>query len=410
MRRYGLALLSAFVVSSATARADSTRISRGAYLATVGDCIACHTAPGGAAFAGGRRLHTPFGDLVSTNITPDPQTGIGGWSDDMFLKAVKKGVGARGQHLYAAMPFANYAKVSDQDILDIKGYLASLRPVHNAVEPNQLRFPFNIRLLSASIWSWFYFDPTPFRADPARGDQWNRGAYLVNGLGHCSACHTPKNRLGADRAGKFLAGAEIEGFYAPALNDAMRTGLGAWSAEEITTYLRTGTSRHAVATGPMAEVIMRSTQFMTPADLQAMAVYLRSVVVPADKEETAPPPDVAAIKAGGTIYAASCQSCHRADGSGVPGLIPALAGHAGVQSANPASAIRVILQGGQAAITDGNGRGTSMPAFAWRLTDAQIAGVIGFIGNSWGNRAPATSPQAVSDMRAALHASDPAPR
>ncbi|GAA4491557.1 c-type cytochrome [Gluconacetobacter tumulicola] len=384
---------------------DQGAVARGAYLAAAGDCVACHTAPGGRPFAGGRAIRTAFGTLLGSNITPDTATGIGGWTDAQFLRAVKRGIGGRGQRLYAAMPFNTYARASDRDILDIKAYLASQPPVRNAVATNQLRFPFNIRLLSAFVWSLLYFDPAPFRADPTRDAQWNRGAYLVTGLGHCTTCHSPKNRLGADDVRAYLGGAPLEGLFAPALDDAARTGLGGWTEEDIVAYLHTGTSRRAVAAGPMAEIVSRSTQFLTDADLRAIAVYLRSVPTPPGQEATPPaPPATAAMEAGARLYGESCRACHGADGQGIPGMVPALAGHARVQSADPASALNVILQGAQSAITHGNDRGTSMPAFAWKLTDAQVADVTTFLRNSWGNRASPVTPADAARARQALNA------
>src|SRR6266849_6583156 len=253
------------------ANAQPTQVARGQYLAQAGDCVSCHMAKDGAPLAGGYRLDTPFGYMLAPNITADPDTGIGNWSADDFYRAMRDGVNKRGEYLYPAMPYDFYTRVTREDSDAIYAYLQSLKPVRNAVDVNHLRFPFDQRLSMAG-WRELYFAARTYQADPAKSPAWNRGAYLVEGLGHCSACHSPHNRMGAIEKDKEFTGAGIDGWFALNLTSDIAAGLGAWTAAEIATYLKTGTyGGKTTVLGPMAEVVRNSTSHLTDADLAAMA-------------------------------------------------------------------------------------------------------------------------------------------
>ena len=254
--------------------AQQTQVQRGEYLARAGDCVSRHTAKGGAAYAGGLRMDTPFGYLLSPNITPDAETGIGRWSTDEFYRAMHDGVNKRGQDMFPVMPFDFYTKVTREDSDAIYAYLRSVKAVRSAVDINHLRFPFNQRW-SMLVWRELYFDEATVKADPARSAAWNRGAYLVEGLGHCSSCHSPRNALGGIEKKDAYTGATIDGWFALNLTSNLHTGLGNWTAKEIATYLKTGAYKGKTTTfGPMAEVVQNSLKYLTDADLQAMAEVL----------------------------------------------------------------------------------------------------------------------------------------
>jgi mono/diheme cytochrome c family protein len=377
---------------------DFTTIERGKYLVTLGDCVACHTAPGGQPFAGGRAIATPFGTLLSPNLTPDRQTGIGDWSDDQFVRAMQHGIGADGEHLYPAFPYVYYTKVTRQDDLAIRTFLATLPPVRNAVKTNQLPFPFSIRA-DMIAWDALYFKPGVFQPDPHKSAVWNRGAYIVQGLGHCAACHTPKGPLGGDEDSHALQGYDLSGWVAPNLTPDSRRGLGAWPIEAVVEYLKTGRNEFAAASGPMAEVVGYSTSHMTDDDLWSIATYLKDQPAPA----TTAPARVAdtdpTMEAGAAIYADNCAACHTGNGAGIQRMFPALAGQPSVQQPNPASLIGVVLRGAQAVATHQAPTGPAMPSFAWKLNDDEIADVLTYIRNSWGNAAPAVAAGDVKSAR-----------
>lgn len=384
--------------------ANADTIARGMYLARAGDCIACHTAEGGKPFAGGLPLQTPFGTLVSSNITPDRDTGIGGWTDDEFIRAVKQGKGKHGEYLYPAMPYNAYVKVSDQDVRDIKAYLDSLPPVHNAVESNQLPFPFNIRLMMFG-WNLLFFDNKPFQHDDKQSAEWNRGAYLVQGLGHCASCHTAKNFLGGDKA--YLQGGSLQGWYAPEITSNDYTGLGSWSTADIVDYLKTGGNDRTVAAGPMAEAVTNSLQHLTAADLQAIGVYLKSV--PGSDRKAPAPVDAndATMTTGRALFMANCAACHSASGKGVSGMVSSLRASAGLQARDPANMLRTILIGSRGAVTESNPTGAAMPNFSWKLTDAEIAAIGTYVRNSMGNAASKVTSDDVKKVRDSLKAQAP---
>jgi mono/diheme cytochrome c family protein len=376
---------------------SSDAVARGRYVAIAGDCAACHTAPGGAALAGGLALATPFGTIVSSNITPDRETGIGAWTDREFADAMRRGVAPGGRHLYPAMPYPAYTIMTDQDIADLRAYLATIEPVSHKVVANQLPFPFDIRA-GMMAWNAVEFSPHAFRPDAAKSAEWNRGEYLVEGPGHCGTCHTGKDLLGGD-SGKSLAGSNVTGWYAPALDGDKRTGLGAWSVDDIVAYLKTGWGGGQAAAGPMAEVVADSTSHMTDADLKSMAVYLKDQPAASGAAAGALAATDAAMVDGKRLYEVSCSACHEASGKGVAGLFPALAGSPVVQSADAATLIGVVLNGGHAVATASAVTAPGMPAFGWQLSDGQVAAVVTYIRNSWGNAAGPVDAAAVSSAR-----------
>jgi mono/diheme cytochrome c family protein len=376
---------------------EYTRIERGRYLATVGDCAACHTDNGGPTYAGGLRLQTPFGPIAAPNITPDTDTGIGNWTEDQFITAMQTGIAPGGTHLYPAFPYAYFSKVSRDDLADIYLYLRTLPPVHHAVNRDTLPFPFDIRLLLA-VWNRLFFAPGEFKPQASQSDQYNRGAYLVQGLGHCGECHTPKNMLGGDRTSAPYRGGLLQGWFAPNITGTPRIGVGDWSVDDIVEYLKTGHNAHAAASGPMAEEIVNSSSRMTDADLKAIAVYLKSSddgAAPGQPQSL--PANDPAMRAGAAIYTDTCSACHTATGAGVERMFPALAGSAAVQQRDPTTLIRVVALGAQSAATDASPTGPAMPAFTWRLDAGQIADVLTYIRNSWGNAAKAVTPDEVQN-------------
>jgi mono/diheme cytochrome c family protein len=372
-------------------------IERGRGLAIAADCVACHTTSDGPRYAGGRSIETPFGNILAPNLTPDPETGIGAWSDDEFVAAVRDGQG-RGYHLYPAMPYPYYSRMPPADVLAIRAYLSTLEPVRNPVEANQLPFPFNIRL-SMMAWNALFFRPGVFTPDPNKPAEWNRGAYLVEGPGHCGACHTAKNFLGGDKTSQSLRGGVLQSWFSPDLTGDRRVGLGGWTVDDVVAYLETGQNRHAAATGPMAEVIADSTSHMPIEDLRAMAVYLKDQP---PNEDTAAPliPTDPVMRTGGALYFDNCAACHVGDGIGVPGLVPPLKGSPMVQSRDPASLLQIVLHGTQNVATDQAPTGPAMPTFSWKLSDPQIADLLTYIRNDWGNAASRVSPDAVKSARA----------
>ena len=298
MRRRVAALMAgtAAVIAACGTFADTrtdlqnfAEIEKGRYLASAADCVACHTVwPNGARFAGGRPIETPFGNIVSANITPDRETGIGSWSDDQFDDAVRRGIRPNGARLYPAMPYPYYTKMSREDVLAIRSYLKALEPVRNPVLTNTLPFPFNIRT-SMCVWNVLFFKDERFKPDPQKSDVWNRGAFLVEGPGHCGACHTPKNFLGGDKSGEYLRGSNLQDWFAPDITNDERTGLGRWSLDEVAEFLKSGHNRVGAAVGPMAEEVMHASSAMSESDLKAIATYLKDQ--PGHSDKLAPLPE-----------------------------------------------------------------------------------------------------------------------
>ena len=381
---------------------DFQRIERGRYLATVGDCAPCHTIPGKAPYTGGRALATPFGTLLTPNLTPDKATGLGSWSNSEFLDALQKGIGRGGYHLYPGLPYTSYTKVSRDDLLAIRAYLATLPAVHHPVVTNQLPFPFNIRAALAA-WNALYFTPGEFQGQADKSPAWNRGAYLVEGLGHCGSCHTPKTRLGGDDADNQLAGGVLQGWFAPAINGDAYRGVGGWSVDDIVAYLQTGVNARAAASGPMSEVVAESTSRMKRDDLVAIATYLKDVAAPADSTRPQPlDPKDPRMTTGQAIYVDNCAACHTMGGTGAPHLFPTLKGSPSVQSSAPTTLLRVVLRGTQTVATSGAPTAAAMPAFGWRLNDDQVAAVLTYVRNAWGNAASPVSPGEVRSARSSV--------
>lgn len=403
-RSLALTVLSFAFITCAHAQGttqDFSRIERGRYLTTLSDCAGCHTAPGGKPFAGGVALQTPFGTLIAPNITPDTETGIGNWSDDEFVSALQEGRGRNGTRLYPAMPYTAYTKMTRDDILAIRAYLTTVTPVNHKVNANQLPFPFNIRL-AMMVWNWLNFTPGRFVPDPHQSDEWNRGAYLVQGPGHCGTCHTPKTILGADKNDAPLAGATLQGWFAPNITANRYQGVGRWSKDDLIQYLKTGANNATLASGPMVEAVTHLTSRMKDADVAAIATYLLGI----DQGGTNKPAPLAAdnptMKAGAAIYKDACAPCHQDNGRGSAELFPRLAGSAIVQSDDPTTLGRIVLEGSRAVATSSAPTAPAMPAFDWRLDSDQVAAVLTYIRNSWGNAAPAVTGAAIAKQRTTL--------
>jgi mono/diheme cytochrome c family protein len=413
MRMPLLAALLACLPLALPTRADSAggTVARGEYLARAGDCVACHSTPGGEAFAGGLKMGTPLGAIFVTNITPDVETGIGTYTVQDFDRAVRRGVAKDGRRLYPAMPYPSYAKLTDEDVQALYDYfMRVVPPVHRVNQPSEIPAYLSLRWPLA-IWNALFVGGARFTANPQKDAQWNRGAYLVEGLGHCGACHTPRGWAFEEKsldAGSpdFLAGANLDGWYAPSLRQNLATGLGGWSQAEIVGFLKTGHNRHGSAYGSMRDVINNSTPYLTDDDLHAIAAYLASL--PASTVEKAPVPDDTTAKAllagtdatpGAAIYAGQCQSCHRETGAAAPPFLPALAGNPTVLDTDPSSLINIVLNGSAPLVVKGNPAPYRMPQYRAQLTNQQIADVVTFIRNGWGNGASVVSAGEVADLR-----------
>ncbi len=379
------------------AEPSAEMIARGKALTNAGDCASCHTADPAKPFAGGKRIDTPFGGIYSPNLTPDRDTGIGAWSDGEFYRALREGVARDGSRYYPAFPYPNFTKLIRDDILAIRAYLATLAPFRNTPPPPELRWPLNYRVLMRG-WNLLFFRPGIFQPNQLKSAEWNRGGYLVEGAAHCGACHTPKNMFAADKRGRSYGGGLIDGWFAPRLDSAERSGLKSWSVDDIVEYLQSGRNGKSHADGPMAEVIVNSTSKMRDADVRAMAVYLKDLPAGAPEPAVAPPPQ-GDMTAGKAIYAHACIACHEADGSGAPRIYPPLPGNANLQSADPTSTLRITLDGAQTVTTPRAPNAGSMPAYAKELSDQQIADVTNYIRNSWGNAAPLVTPAQVAKAR-----------
>jgi mono/diheme cytochrome c family protein len=392
--------------ASAAQTATPALLARGEYLARAGNCMGCHTARGGAPFAGGRVIPTPFGSVFTSNLTPDPATGLGHWNADDFWAALHNGRGRDGRLLTPAFPYTNYALVSRVDADALFAYLRSLPAVSQANRPHQLRFPYDTQPALA-VWRALYFRPAVYQNDDKRSVEWNRGAYLSQGLGHCNACHATRNSLGATAGLDDFSGGMLDalGWYAPSLHDKAEAGVAGWSPQALRQWLKTGTTfqagAEASALGPMGEVILGSTQHLNEADLSAMANYLQSL--PQHSTPAPPPtyrrPELALRELGGKLFADHCASCHGEQGQGVPGAYPALAGNRSVVMHNPANLLRIIQRGGFAPATAGNPRPFGMPPFAGRLSDTEMAALASFVRNNWGNEAADVRPLDVLQLK-----------
>lgn len=401
----GVLLCTAFAIATGHAQSkpdlrsepSAEDIARGKALTDAGDCASCHTADSAKPFAGGKRIDTPFGGIYSPNLTPDRETGLGAWSDDDFYRALRFGVARDGSRYYPAFPYPNFTRLTRQDIFAIRAYLATLAPVSNAPRAPELRWPFNYRVVMRG-WNWLFFKPGILMPDQQKSAEWNRGRYLVEGVAHCGTCHTPKNILGADRRGQKYGGGRVAGMFAPRLDGAERSGLKSWSVEDITEYLQSGRNARSHAGELMSEVVVNSTSVMSDADVRAIAVYLKDLPAGAPEPKVTPPPPTQ-MAAGEKLYKGACIACHEADGSGAPRIYPPLPGNANLQSADASSTLRIILDGAETVTTPRAPNKGSMPAYAAKMTDQQIADVTNYIRNAWGNAAPLVTAEQVARAR-----------
>jgi mono/diheme cytochrome c family protein len=385
----------------------SEQIARGSYLARAGNCMACHTTRGGNEYSGGRAISTPFGDIYSSNITPDAATGIGKWSSDDFWRALHNGKSRDGSFLYPAFPYPNYTRVTRADSDALFAYFKTLAPVIQPNKEHELRFPYNQRILLAG-WRALYFRPGEYRPEPDKSAEWNRGAYLVQGLGHCSACHTTRNALGATDVKADLAGGMIPmlNWYASSLTPEAQAGagLGDWEIQHIADLLKTGVSERGAVYGPMAEVVGKSLQHLTDSDVTAMATYLKALPQtnapsqPQSMKVSAQESD-AVLKLGAKLYEKYCVECHKGNGEGMPPGYPPLSGNRSLAGHSAINSIRIVLNGGYPPSTDGNPRPFGMPPFGPELNDNEVAAVVSYVRNAWGNRADLVSPSEVSRYR-----------
>ncbi|WP_088281629.1 c-type cytochrome [Ideonella sp. A 288] len=368
---------------------DAAQAARGAQLALAGNCAGCHTERGGAPYAGGRGIETPFGTVVAGNLTPDPATGLGRWTAGEFRRALQHGVSRDGRLLVPAFPYTSFTQVTRDDADALWAHLRSLPPVQQAKRPHALRWPYGSDL-ALRVWRALYFRPGTTPADPAQSAEWNRGAYLVRGLGHCEACHARRDALGGIRGAAALQGGRLpQGWYAPSLTDATEAGVADWPIDEVVRLLRTGLSEHGTAQGPMAEVVVRSTQHLAEADLRAVAVYLRSLPVTTSRPGRSGARDPQVMARGQALYADLCRGCHGDEGQGAPGVYPALAGSRMVTMADTTNLLRVITQGGFAPATAANPRPYGMPPFD--LGHADLAALMTWLRATWGHDASPVS-------------------
>ena len=342
----------------------------------------------------GLAIRTPFGTVPSPNITPDVKTGIGGWSGAEFYRAVTDGISPHHKYLYPVMPFTSFTRMTRSDVLAVKAYLFSLQPVHAPQLPNHLEFPFDIRW-TMIVWRALYFYPGVYRPDPGRSAEWNRGAYLVEGPGHCGACHSPRNIFGATETHHSLAGGHAAAWLAPNISADPRWGIGNQSVGNIVTFLKTGAHASVgVAFGPMAKVIHDSLRHASTADLQAIAVFLKSGPkrTPSPTAKVASPGD---LEHGQKLYLANCAKCHQADGKGFAGAVSNLAANKAITSPQPDNIITIVLKGQHGVGTYG-----TMPSYAGTLSDQEIADLANYLRTGWGNHAPANAtPKLVASLR-----------
>lgn len=391
----------------------SEQVLRGAYLARAGNCMGCHTPRGGQAYAGGRVIQSEFGNFISPNITPDATTGIGRWSADDFWRALHNGKSKDGSLLYPAFPYANYTHVTRADSDALFAYFKTLTAVAKANQPHDLRFPYSQRSLLA-FWRALYFRPAVYQADQQHSAEWNRGAYLVNGLGHCSACHSSRNALGANGGSQDLSGGELAmiNWYAPSLVDQEEASLAHWQAAQVQTLLKTGISQNTAVSGAMAEVISGSLQYLSDTDIRAMSNYLQTLpqVTKAtanmlDKTLQGPvvgKEEMARIMVqGASLYKTHCSDCHGTDGRGAAAIYPALKGNRTLQMQHVANPVRLILAGGFPPATAGNPRPYGMPPFGPVLSDGEVALVLSYVRNAWGNQAGVVTAAEVNRYRTA---------
>lgn len=396
--------------------ADTQLIAKGAYLARAGDCVACHTAKNGQPFAGGLPMQTPIGLVYSTNITPDKASGIGTYTFEDFDKAVRRGIAKDGYSLYPAMPYPSYARVTNDDMRALYAYFMNgIEPVQQPRLVPQIPWPLSMRW-PLHVWR-FLFAPDVEHTVPVDAPPLERGAYLVEGLGHCGACHTPRaltlqeQALSATDGASFLSGGQAqEGWIGKNLRGDYRDGLGSWSEAELAAFFKTGRTDRAAVFGSMSDVVVHSLQYLTDDDRLAIARYLKSLPA-SDPQQRPHQIDPAAYRAlsaanlstlGQRIYTDNCMACHRSDGAGYAQVFPALAGNPAVNVPDPQSLVRLVLEGGTLPATNTAVTPFSMPALGWRLSDEEVAEVLSFVRSAWGNRSGEVDPAAVADIRKEL--------
>ncbi len=400
------ALLLSCLSTASQAQQTQTPTNKGEYLARAGDCVACHSAKGGKAFAGGLKMGTPMGAIYTTNITPDPETGIGNYSLEDFDRAVRSGVAKDGHHLYPAMPYPSYAKISDDDLKELYTFfMKNVPPVKQANTPNEIPSYLSPRWPLA-VWNLVFAPRVGFTPDANHDAVWNRGAYLVEGLEHCGACHTPRGiaiqEKALDASGSaYLQGAELDAWSAPNLRGDQLTGLGSWSVDDLAAFLKSGHNDKGVAFGSMLDVVNNSTPYLSDDDLHAMAVFLKSLPATADQPAFAYNDAAKSPQATPALntYLGACAACHGADGKGQPPFMPPLAGNPAVLDANASSLINLVLNGAEPLVVKGVPDAYRMPQFRVQLTDAQIADVLSFVRGAWGNNTGAVSADQVKKLR-----------
>ncbi|MBN3755466.1 cytochrome c [Paraburkholderia sp. Tr-20389] len=395
--------------------ADDALVKRGEYLAKAGDCIACHSAPHGKPFAGGLQMMTPMGAIYSTNITPDAQTGIGQYSEDDFKRAMREGIAKDGHNLYPAMPYPSYAKVNDDDMHALYAYFMNgVTPVKQANREPDIKWPLNMRW-PLKFWNMVFLDKGVYRDKAGKDVAWNRGAYLIQGLGHCGSCHTPRGVAFQERAldesgSAFLTGGLLDNWFASNLTGEHNVGLGRWSEADVAQFLKAGANQHASAFGAMTSVINNSTQAMTDGDIAAMSRYLKSLPAAGGSGGPAYAYDAAATKvsltrpandAGARVYTAYCMHCHGVDGRGFAPMLAPLAGNPNVLEKDASSLINVTLNGTEDLVIGGVPAPYPMPKYADVLSDQQIADVITFVRGGWRNGAGSVGAADVAKVRKA---------
>jgi len=413
MKAFVIASLALFSSCSVSA-AETDLVKQGEYLARAGDCVACHTAKGGKPFAGGLPMETPIGTIYSTNITPD-KTGLGDYSFEDFDQAVRHGVAKNGSTLYPAMPYPSYARVSESDMQALYAYfMKGVEPVAQVNKDSDIPWPLSMRWPLAG-WRWMFAPKVEdYKAQAGADPVISRGAYLVEGLGHCGACHTPRaltmqeKSLSASDGSAFLSGsAPLEGWIAKSLRGDHKDGLGSWSEDQLVQFLKTGRSDRSAVFGGMSDVVVHSMQYMSEEDLTAIARYLKSLpaVDPKDQPHQYDKQVADALwkgddsKPGASVYIDNCAACHRTDGHGYTRVFPALAGNPVLQTADATSLINIVLNGGTLPATHTAPSTFTMPAFAWRLSDQEVADVVSFVRDSWGNKGEPVKASQVKDLR-----------
>jgi alcohol dehydrogenase (quinone), cytochrome c subunit len=414
------ALFAAPFIAHAADVANDALVARGAYLSKAGDCVACHTAPRGKPLAGGLPMTTPLGAIYTTNITPDPDTGIGKYTEEDFARALREGVAKDGHNLYPAMPYPSYAKINDEDMRALYAYfMHGVTPIRQANRDSEIKWPMNMRW-PLKVWNVVFLDKSAYHDKQGKDAAWNRGAYLIQGLGHCGSCHTPRGIAFQERAvdesgSAYLTGSLLDNWFASNLTGEHNTGLGRWSEADVVAFLKTGANAHASAFGSMSSVINNSTQALSDADIAAMARYLKSL--PAAGGDGSPPyaydPKATKVSlarppahdSGARVYTAFCMHCHGVDGRGFAPMLAPLAGNPNVLEKNASSLINVTLNGTDDLVIQGVPAPYPMPRYAPVLSDQQIADVLTFIRGAWNNNTSTVNVDDVAKLRKATQAS-----